>query len=69
METENGQPHKKVYLSEYQYGLDEILGNGFSSVVYKATLKNNPKQKYAIKVIDLKQFRSDSSLELLNMEV
>lgn len=69
VELENGNQVKKVCVAEYKYSLDDILGQGFSSTVYKATLRNNNKQKYAIKVIDLKKFKQDSSLMLLDMEV
>ena len=69
VELESGQHIKKVCVAEYKYSLDDILGQGFSSTVYKATLRDNNKQKYAIKVIDLKKFKQDSSVALLDMEV
>ena len=69
VELESGQQIKKVCVAEYKYNPDDILGQGFSSIVYKATLRDNNKQKYAIKVIDLKKFKQDSSVILLDMEV
>lgn len=69
METENGVQMRKVYLGEYKFGIEDVLGQGFSSTVYKAIWRTNPKQKYAMKVIDLKKFKHDTSLALLDMEV
>jgi len=36
--------------------LDDILGEGYSSKVYEGVEIDNPRKKYAIKVIELKRF-------------
>lgn len=54
------------YVGKYKYSSKDVLGKGVSSTVYKATPINKPKEKCAIKVIDLANY---GNVELLEMEI
>ena len=53
-------------MGKYLYRESDLLGSGFSSKVYKATMITNSKEKFAIKVIDIEKF---GNVELLDMEI
>lgn len=57
---EKGIKVEKWCIGKYKYSLTDLLGFGFSSNVYKATLIDNSKEKFALKVIGLEKFRGDS---------
>lgn len=50
---ENGSKVEKWCIGKYKYSLNDLLGTGYSSNVYKATLINNNKERFALKVIGL----------------
>ena len=52
----------------YKYKENAVLGKGFSSQVYKGFHEQEPNKIFAIKVINLKKFKS-SSLKLLENEI
>lgn len=43
-------------IEDYSYGLRDMIGRGFSSVVYRGT-NDKTKEKVAIKVIDIRQIQ------------
>lgn len=51
---QNNDLRKKI--EDYSYGLKDIIGRGFSSVVYKG-LNDKTKEKVAIKVIDIRSIQ------------
>ena len=57
---EKGLRVEKWVIGKYKYSLTDLLGVGFSSNVYKATLTDNSKEKFALKVINLDKFKDDS---------
>ena len=57
-----------IKVGTYKYREQDLLGKGFSSKVYTATHLTNEAQKFAIKVIDLKKFKS-SNLPMLDSEI
>jgi serine/threonine-protein kinase ULK/ATG1 len=50
----NNDLRKKI--EDYSYGLKDIIGKGFSSVVYRGLNEKN-KEPVAIKVIDIKSIQ------------
>ena len=52
----------------YKYKESSLVGKGFSSQVYKGFHEDDSSKTYAIKVINLKKFKS-SSLKLLENEI
>lgn len=49
-----------IRVGAYKYREQDLLGKGFSSKVYKASHINNPDERYAIKVINLKKFKASN---------
>ena len=63
---EAGEMVEKIYVGQFKYSEKEVLGSGLSSKVYKAVSVVNSKERYAIKVIDLKKY---NNVDLLEMEI
>lgn len=60
--------HRKKRIGSYSYYLDDVIGSGFSSRVYRG-IKNDMKDvKYAIKVINLSKM-SKGNYSLLQNEI
>ena len=55
-------------IEKYKYFTDSLLGEGYSSKVYKGTEVNKPQKRYAIKVIELQKFQGDT-LKMLQEEI
>ena len=46
-------PHRKKRIGSYSYYLDDVIGSGFSSQVFRGYKNDIKEVKYAIKVINL----------------
>lgn len=62
----NGYYKKRI--QNYTYNLDDQIGKGFSSVVYKG-INNLNQEHVAIKVINLKQIKDGLAKIMLDNEV
>lgn len=58
----NNDLRKKI--EDYSYGLKDIIGKGFSSVVYKG-VNEKSKECVAIKVIDIKSIQGKPEKKML----
>ena len=68
-EVKNGKSIRKTEIGKYQYNSIDVLGQGYTGSVFKGTLITDPKQRFAIKVIDLKKFQKPDSLALVEKEI
>lgn len=55
-------------IEDYSYGLKDIIGRGFSSVVYRGTY-DKTKEKVAIKVIDIRAIQGKPEKKMLEGEI
>lgn len=55
-------------IEDYSYGLKDMIGRGFSSVVYRGT-NDKTKEKVAIKVIDIRQIQGRPEKKMLEGEI
>jgi SNF-related kinase len=55
MQNPNHYPSNELRkkIEDYSYGLKDVIGRGFSSVVYRGT-NDKTKEKVAVKVIDIR---------------
>ena len=67
-ETVKPYSHRLIEVGAYQYKEEDILGKGFSSNVYKCRSIKEEEKEFAIKVIDLKKFKT-SNLKLIENEI
>jgi len=58
----NNDLRKKI--EDYSYGLKDVIGRGFSSVVYRGT-NDKTKEKVAIKVIDIRAIQGKPEKRML----
>lgn len=58
----NNDLRKKI--EDYSYGLKDIIGKGFSSVVYRG-INEKSKESVAIKVIDIKSIQGKPEKKML----
>jgi serine/threonine protein kinase len=57
-----------VRVGNYKFSIEDVLGKGYSSKVYKGVEVGKEHKKYAIKAVDLKKFRG-SNLDMLESEI
>lgn len=50
----------EVRVGKYKYAIDDELGKGFTSKVYKAVEIEKIHKRYAIKMVELKKFRGSN---------
>lgn len=62
----NAYTRKKI--QNYSYGLNDVIGKGYSSHVYRGRNDENS-QNVAIKVIDLKMLKNEINRILLDSEI
>lgn len=62
----NNDLRKKI--EDYSYGLKDIIGRGFSSVVYRGS-NDRLKERVAIKVIDIKSIQGKPQKKMLEGEI
>lgn len=55
-------------MGNYKFCIEEVLGKGYSSKVYKGVEIGKEHKKYAIKAVDLKKFRG-CNLDILETEI
>ena len=60
----NGGNDLRKKIEDYSYGLRDIIGRGFSSVVYRGS-NDRLREKVAIKVIDLKSINGKPAKKML----
>jgi serine/threonine-protein kinase ULK2 len=67
-----GQQYTRKKIENYSYGLNDIIGKGYSSQVYKGVNDENSKYGFlyvgrpvAVKVIDLKMLKNEINRLLL----
>lgn len=63
--VDNGKAVTKVKVGKYCYSTNDLLGKGYTSQVYKATLATDPKKRFAIKVINIKKFQKPEEIGLI----
>lgn len=62
----NNDLRKKI--EDYSYGLKDVIGRGFSSVVYRGG-NDKTKEKVAIKVIDIRAIQGKPEKRMLEGEI
>jgi serine/threonine-protein kinase ULK2 len=62
----NNDLRKKI--EDYSYGLKDVIGRGFSSVVYRGT-NDKTKEKVAVKVIDIRAIQGKPEKKMLDGEI
>jgi serine/threonine-protein kinase ULK/ATG1 len=62
----NNDLRKKI--EDYSYGLKDVIGRGFSSVVYRG-VNDKTKEKVAIKVIDIRAIQGKPEKRMLEGEI
>ena len=64
----NGGNDLRKKIEDYSHGPRDIIGRGYSSVVYRGT-NDRLKEKVAIKVIDLKSINGKPAKKMLEGEI
>lgn len=62
----NNELRKKI--EDYSYGLKDVIGRGYSSVVYRGH-NDKTKEKVAIKVIDIRAIQGKPEKRMLEGEI
>lgn len=55
----------KIQVGKYEYDPTNILGKGYTGEVYKGTLIEDGKKKFAIKAIDMRKFQKADEIALI----